>query len=112
MTSPAQLRTLETDPRDRSANFAPPHPRKPGSPQRWSVRRWPGLAMFAGIALALIIGVNVFLPAANGAYPAVRHRPRDPGRPGGPIGGWCPASALPAGWQVGADIASGHPGSG
>jgi membrane-associated phospholipid phosphatase len=116
MTSPAQLRALmKRDPRDLLGEFrALAPPRKPITLQRWSVRRVSlAFAMFVGIALAVAIGGQAFIPAANaGVYPpqcgtghsmilaaqAVPSASRVP----------C-VSALPAGWQVGgADIASGH----
>ena len=116
MTSPAQLRaSMKRDPRDLLSEFrALAPPRKPIVQQRWSVRRVSlAFAMFGGIALAVIVGVQAFLPAANvganapqcgtghamilaaQAVPSAKLVP-------------C-ISALPAGWQVGgADIASGH----
>src|SRR5690242_15798264 len=116
VASPTQLRAfMKRDPRDLLSEFrALAPPRKPIALQRWSVRRV-GLAfaMFGGIALAILVGVQAFLPSANaGAYPpqcgtghtmilAAQAVPSAKLVP-------C-ISALPAGWQVGgADIASGH----
>jgi membrane-associated phospholipid phosphatase len=116
MTSPAQLRDLmKRDPRDLLAAFrALAPPRKPIVQQRWSIQRI-GLAaaMFGGIALALIIGVQAFIPSANaGAYPpqcGTGHTMILAAQ-AVPSAALVPCiSALPAGWQVGgADIASGH----
>jgi len=114
--SPTQLRAfMKRDPRDLLSEFrALAPPRKPIALQRWSVRRVSvAFAMFGGIALALLIGVQAFIPSANaGAYPpqcgtghtmilAAQAVPSAALVP-------CVA-ALPAGWQVGgADIESGH----
>jgi hypothetical protein len=114
--SPTQLRAfMKRDPRDLLSEFrALAPPRKPIALQRWSVRRVSvAFAMFGGIALALLIGVQAFIPSANaGAYPpqcgtghtmilAAQAVPSAALVP-------CVAS-LPAGWQVGgADIESGH----
>ena len=116
MTSPAQLRALmKRDPRDLLSEFrALAPPRKPIVQQRWSVRRV-GLAfaMFGGIALAVIVGVQAFIPAANvGAYPpqcGTGHAMILAAQ-AVPSAAMVPCiSALPAGWQVGgADIESGH----
>ena len=116
MASPAQLRAfMKRDPRDLLAAFRALAPaREPIVLQRWSIRR---VALAAGllgvIALAVVVGVNAFLPAGNlGANPprcgtghsmilAAQAVPSAALVP-------CVA-ALPPGWQVGgADIASGH----
>jgi len=116
MASPAQLRAfMKRDPRDLLGAFRALAPtREPIVLQRWSIRRVAlACAMFGGIALAVLVGVQAFLPAGNiGAYPprcgtghsmilAAQAVPSAAMLP-------CVA-ALPPGWQVGgADIASGH----
>jgi membrane-associated phospholipid phosphatase len=116
MTSPAQLRALmKRDPRDLLSEFrALAPPRKPIVQQRWSVRRV-GLAfaMFGGIALAVIVGVQAFLPAANVGANAPQCGTGHAmilAAQAVPSAALVPCvAALPAGWQVGgADIASGH----
>ena len=93
VASPTQLRAfMKRDPRDLLGEFRALAPaRKPIALQRWSVRRVGlAVAMFGGIALAVVSGAQAFFPAAEqrGLPPAVRHRPLDdPGRPGGPVGG-------------------------
>ena len=116
VASPTQLRAfMKRDPRDLLAAFrALAPPRKPIPVQRWSLRRVGlALAMFGGIALAIVVSVEAFFPAGNiGSYPpqcgtghtmilAAQAVPSAALVP-------CVA-ALPSGWQVGgADIASGH----
>src|SRR5207247_11279648 len=73
VASPTQLRTfMKRDPRDLLAAFrALAPPRKPIPVQRWSIRRV-GLAcaMFGGILLAALIGIQQFIPPGNAsAYP-------------------------------------------
>jgi len=116
MASPNQLRAfMKRDPRDLLSAFrALAPPRKPIALQRWSIRRVAlAVAMFGGIALAIIASVEAFAPAGNNgilepqcgtghtmilaaqAVPSAALLP-------------CVA-ALPSGWTFGdADIASGH----
>ena len=116
MTSPAQLRALmKRDPRDLLGEFrALAPPRKPIALQRWSIQRIGlAIAMFGGIALAVLIGVQAFIPSANaGAYPPQCGTGHSMilAAQAVPSAALVPCvSALPAGWQVGgADIASGH----
>ena len=116
VASPTQLRAfMKRDPRDLLATFrALAPPRDPIPVQRWSLRRVGlALAMFGGIALAVVISVEAFFPAGNiGSYApqcgtghtmilAAQAVPSAALVP-------CVA-ALPSGWSVGgADIASGH----
>jgi membrane-associated phospholipid phosphatase len=116
VASPTQLRAfMKRDPRDLLGEFrALAPPRKPIAVQRWSLRRV-GLAaaVFGGIALAAVIGVNAFSPVGNLAVYAPQC---DTGHStilaaqAVPSAAMVPCVAdLPAGWQVGgADIASGH----
>jgi membrane-associated phospholipid phosphatase len=114
--SPTQLRAfMKRDPRDLLGEFrALAPPRKPIVLQRWSVRRVGlAVAMFGGIVLAVAIGVQAFIPAANaGAYPPVCGTGHSMilAAQAVPSASMVPCvSSLPAGWQVGgADIASGH----
>ena len=106
--SPTQLRAfMKRDPRDLLGEFrALAPPRKPIVLQRWSVRRVSlAVAMFGGIALALFIGVSVFLPSAkSGAYPpqcGTGHTMILAAQ-AVPSASLVPCiSALPSGWQVG-----------
>src|SRR5262249_32216213 len=114
--SPTQLRAfMKRDPRDLLGEFrALAPPRKPIVLQRWSVRRVSlAVAMFGGIALAVLLGGQGFLPSANA-------RPHPPhcgtshtmilAAQAVPSAALVPCvSAMPAGWQVsGAEIASGR----
>ncbi|MGN6176346.1 MAG: phosphatase PAP2 family protein, partial [Streptosporangiaceae bacterium] len=66
VASPTQLRAfMKRDPRDLLAAFrALAPPRKPIALQRWSIRRIGlALALFGGIALAAVLGVQAFCPA-------------------------------------------------
>jgi len=68
MASPNQLRAfMKRDPRDLLSAFrALAPPRKPIALQRWSIRRVAlAVAMFGGIALAIIASVEAFAPAGN-----------------------------------------------
>jgi hypothetical protein len=114
--SPTQLRAfMKRDPRDLLGEFrALAPPRKPIVLQRWSVRRVSlAFAMFAGIALAVLIGVQAFIPSANaGTYPpqcGTGHTMILAAQ-AVPSAALVPCiSALPAGWQAGgAEIASGR----
>jgi hypothetical protein len=114
--SPTQLRAfMKRDPRDLLGEFrALAPPRKPIVLQRWSVRRVSlAVAMFGGIALAVLIGVQAFIPSANaGTYPpqcGTSHTMILAAQ-AVPSAALVPCiSALPAGWQVsGAEIVSGH----
>src|SRR5262249_36952932 len=114
--SPTQLRAfMKRDPRDLLGEFrALAPPRKPIVLQRWSVRRVSlAVAMFGGIALAVLIGVQGFLPSANaGTYPpqcGTSHTMILAAQ-AVPSAALVPCvSAMPAGWQVsGAEIASGR----
>jgi hypothetical protein len=116
VASPTQLRAfMKRDPRDLLAAFrdlAPP--RKPIAVQRWSLRRV-GLAaaMFGGIALAAVLGFQLFLPAGNlGVYAPQCGTGHSTilAAQAVPSAAMVPCvAALPSGWQVGgADIASGH----
>jgi hypothetical protein len=106
---------MKRDPRDLLGEFrALAPPRKPIVLQRWSVRRVSlAVAMFGGIALAVLVGIMAFKPAANAVvYPPLC----DTGHSTVLAAQAVPSAALvpcisspPAGWQVGgADIASGH----
>jgi hypothetical protein len=106
---------MKRDPRDLLGEFrslAPP--RKPIALQRWSIQRIGlAIAMFGGIALAVLIGVQAFIPSANaGAYPPLCGTGHSMilAAQAVPSAALVPCvSSLPAGWQVGgADIASGH----
>ena len=116
VASPTQLRAfMKRDPRDLLSEFrALAPPRKPIALQRWSVRRVSlAVAMFGGIALAVLIGVQAFIPSANaGAYPPQCGTGHSMilAAQAVPSASLVPCvSALPAGWQVGgAEIASGH----
>ena len=116
VASPNQLRAfMKRDPRDLLGEFrALAPPRKPIALQRWSVRRVGlALATFGGIVLALIIGVQAFIPAANaGASPphcGTGHSMILAAQ-AVPSASLVPCIAmLPAGWQVsGTDIESGR----
>src|SRR5579864_5689841 len=73
VASPTQLRAfMKRDPRDLLGEFrALAPPRKPIALQRWSFRRVGlTLATFGGLLLAVVIGVQLFIPSGNaGAYP-------------------------------------------
>jgi hypothetical protein len=116
MTSPAQLRALmKRDPRDLLGEFrALAPPRKPIVQQRWSIQRIAlAVAMFGGIAIAVVIGGQAFIPAARAAaYPpqcGTGHTMILAAQ-AVPSAALVPCiSALPSGWQVsGAEIVSGH----
>jgi hypothetical protein len=116
VASPTQLRAfMKRDPRDLLAAFrALAPPRKPIALQRWSIRRV-GLAaaVFGGIALAAIIGVQAFFPAGNlGVYAPQCGTGHSTilAAQAVPSAAMVPCvEGLPSGWQVGgADIASGH----
>ena len=116
VASPTQLRAfMKRDPRDLLGEFrALAPPRQPIALQRWSVRRVGlALALFGGVALALIIGVQAFIPAGNaGAYPPQCGTGHSMilAAQAVPSAALVPCiSALPAGWHIGgADIESGH----
>jgi hypothetical protein len=116
VASPTQLRAfMKRDPRDLLAAFrdlAPP--RKPIALQRWSIRRV-GLAaaMFGGIALAAVLGFQLFLPAGNlGVYAPQCGTGHSTilAAQAVPSAAMVPCvDTLPSGWQVGgASIGSGH----
>jgi membrane-associated phospholipid phosphatase/tRNA A-37 threonylcarbamoyl transferase component Bud32 len=114
--SPTQLRAfMKRDPRDLLAAFrALAPPRKPIPVQRWNIRRV-GLAcaMFGGIALAVLISVQAFVPSGNaGAYPPQCGTGHSMilAAQAVPSAALVPCvAALPSGWSVGgADISSGH----
>ena len=114
--SPTQLRAfMKRDPRDLLAAFRALAPsRKPIPVQRWSLRRVGlALAMFGGIALAIVVSVEAFFPAGNiGSYPpqcGTGHTMILAAQ-AVPSAALVPCVAeLPSGWSVGgADIASGH----
>jgi membrane-associated phospholipid phosphatase/tRNA A-37 threonylcarbamoyl transferase component Bud32 len=116
VASPTQLRAfMKRDPRDVLAAFrALAPPRKPIPVQRWSLRRVGlALAMFGGIALAIVVSVEAFFPAGNiGSYPpqcGTGHTMVLAAQ-AVPSAALVPCVAeLPSGWSVGgADIASGH----
>ena len=116
MASPTQLRAfMKRDPRDLLGEFRALAPaRKPIALQRWSLRRV-GLAaaMFGGIALAVAITLQSFLPAGNsGTYPPQCDTGHSTilAAQAVPSAALVPCvAALPSGWSVGgADIASGH----
>ncbi|HEY3033102.1 MAG TPA: phosphatase PAP2 family protein [Streptosporangiaceae bacterium] len=116
VASPTQLRAfMKRDPRDLLAAFrALAPPRKPIALQRWSIRRV-GLAaaMFGGIALAAVVGVQAFFPVGNLAVYAPQCGTGHSmilAAQAVPSAAMVPCVAgLPSGWQVGgADIASGH----
>jgi membrane-associated phospholipid phosphatase len=116
VASPTQLRAfMKRDPRDLLAAFrALAPPRKPIALQRWSIRRIGlALAVFGGIALAAVVGVQAFFPAGNvGAYAPQCGTDHSMilAAQAVPSAAMVPCVAgLPSGWQVGgADIASGH----
>jgi hypothetical protein len=116
VASPTQLRAfMKRDPRDLLAAFrALAPPRKPIAVQRWSLRRV-GLAaaVFGGIALAAVIGVQAFFPVGNLEV----HAPQCGtghstilAAQAVPSAAMVPCVAeLPSGWQVGgASMTSGH----
>jgi membrane-associated phospholipid phosphatase/tRNA A-37 threonylcarbamoyl transferase component Bud32 len=114
--SPGQLRAfMKRDPRDLLAAFRALAPsRKPIPVQRWSLRRVGlAVAMFGGIALAVVVSVEAFFPAGNiGSYPpqcGTGHTMILAAQ-AVPSAALVPCVAeLPSGWSVGgADIASGH----
>jgi hypothetical protein len=114
--SPSQLRAfMKRDPRDLLAAFrALAPPRKPIPVQRWNIRRV-GLAsaMFGGIALAVLIGVEAFLPSGNAsAYPPQCGTGHSMilAAQAVPSAALVPCvAALPSGWSVGgADMATGR----
>jgi tRNA A-37 threonylcarbamoyl transferase component Bud32 len=114
--SPSQLRAfMKRDPRDLLAAFrALAPPRKPIPVQRWSFRRV-GLAcaMFGGIALAVLIGIEAFIPSGNAsAYPPVCGTGHSMilAAQAVPSAALVPCvAALPSGWSVGgADMATGR----
>src|SRR6266516_3586682 len=116
VASPTQLRAfMKKDPRDLLGEFrALAPPRKPIALQRWSIRRI-GLAaaVFGGIALAAVLGVQVFCPAGNlGVYAPQCGTGHSTilAAQAVPSAAMVPCvEGLPSGWQVGgADIASGH----
>jgi hypothetical protein len=114
--SPTQLRAfMKRDPRDLLSEFrALAPPRKPIVLQRWSVRRVSlAVAMFGGIALAVLIAVQAFSPSADaGTYPPQCDTSHTMilAAQAVPSAALVPCvSAMPAGWQVGgAEIASGR----
>jgi hypothetical protein len=114
--SPSQLRAfMKRDPRDLLAAFrALAPPRKPIPVQRWSIRRV-GLAcaMFGGIALAVLIGIEAFIPSGNAsAYPSQCGTGHSMilAAQAVPSAALLPCvAALPSGWSVGgADTATGR----
>jgi len=114
--SPTQLRAfMKRDPRDLLAAFrALAPPRKPIPVQRWNIQRV-GLAcaMFGGIALAVLIGVQAFVPSGNAsAYPPQCGTGHSMilAAQAVPSAALVPCvAALPSGWSVGgADMASGR----
>jgi membrane-associated phospholipid phosphatase/tRNA A-37 threonylcarbamoyl transferase component Bud32 len=114
--SPSQLRAfMKRDPRDLLAAFrALAPPRKPIPVQRWSIRRL-GLAcaMFGGIALAVLIAIEAFIPSGNAsAYPPQCGTGHSMilAAQAVPSAAMVPCVAgLPSGWSVGgADTASGR----
>jgi membrane-associated phospholipid phosphatase len=114
--SPGQLRAfMKRDPRDLLAAFrALAPPREPIPVQRWSLRRVGlAVAMFGGIALAILVSVEAFFPAGNiGSYAPVCGTGHTMilAAQAVPSAAMVPCvAALPSGWSVGgADIASGH----
>jgi membrane-associated phospholipid phosphatase len=116
VASPTQLRAfMKRDPRDLLGEFrtlAPP--RKPIVLQRWSIRRVSlACAMFGGIAIAALIGVQAFIPTANaGVSPPQCGTGHSTilAAQAVPSAALVPCvAALPPGWQVGgAEIASGR----
>jgi len=106
---------MKRDPRDLLGEFrALAPPRKPIALQRWSVRRVSlALAVFVGIVLALFVGVQQFIPAANTGTSAPQcgnGHSTILAAQAVPSAALVPCvSALPAGWLAGStDIASGH----
>jgi hypothetical protein len=106
---------MKRDPRDLLAAFrALAPPRKPIPVQRWSIRRV-GLAcaVFGGIALAVLISVQAFIPSGNAsAYPPQCGTGHSMilAAQAVPSAALVPCvAALPSGWSVGgADISSGR----
>jgi len=106
---------MKRDPRDLLAAFrALAPPRKPIPVQRWSIRRV-GLAcaMFGGIALAVLIGIEAFIPSGNAsAYPPQCGTGHSMilAAQAVPSAALVPCvAALPSGWSVGgADMATGR----
>ena len=116
MASPTQLRAfMKRDPRDLLGAFrALAPPRKLIALQRWSLRRVGlAVAMFGGIALAIIVGVEAFSPAGNigslepqcgTGHTMILAAQAVPSAALVPC-----IAALPSGWTFSdADIASGH----